>query len=122
MKRKIVILFLALLPFIVTGLTVSAQATGHSAVLTWSPPTDVIPGETYNVYRTANACPATTATFAKINSSPVTTPTYTDSTITAGSWCYQITAVQNGVESAPSVSSGGNAKPNTVTITTVIVN
>ena len=122
---KKILLFISLLI-----LSAPSYAQGHSAVITWSAPSDAIVGETYNVYRAPLACSAAVTGGAiipgpgwtKLNSTPITALTYTDATITAGSWCYYVSAVQNGVESIPSSPIGGTAKPNTVTIVTIIVN
>ena len=56
------------------------------------------PSLTYNVYR-ANSC---TGTFTKINAAAVVLTTYLDNQPAVGSYCYQVTAVLNGVESGAS--------------------
>jgi hypothetical protein len=57
------------------------------------------PSLTYNVYR-ASSCPGH---FTQINATPVAATSYVDSAVASGaSYCYQITAVLSGVESAPS--------------------
>jgi hypothetical protein len=56
------------------------------------------PSLTYNIYR-ASSC---AGTFAKINAAAVTATTYLDNQPAPGSYCYQVTAVLNGVESTPS--------------------
>jgi hypothetical protein len=122
-------LLIAVLALVV--LPANAQAaTGHSAVITWGAPVDVISGETYNVYRAPLACSVAVTGpavipgpgWTKLNTAPITATTFTDATITTGSWCYYITAVQISVESAPSSPIGGTARPNTVTITTIVIN
>jgi len=115
MKRLLAILLLLL----ATG--ASAQSTGHSAVLTWAAPSDATAASTYNIYRANAVCPTSgtgTLTFTKINSTSALT--YTDSTIIVGNWCYYVTQVASGIESAPSNTAGGQARPNTVTIQLVI--
>lgn len=105
-----------------TGPMASAQ-TAHSAAVSWSAPSDAISSSTYNVYRAPGACPASglgTLTFVKLNATPITGLSYTDTTITVGSWCFYGTQVQNGVESAPSNTAGGNVSPNAPTITVVL--
>lgn len=100
-----------------------AQTTGHSAVLTWTAPSDAVAGSTYNVYRANAVCPTTGITgptWTKITPISISALTYTDSTITAGSWCYYVTQVQGGVEGNPSTTAGGQAKPNTVTFSITI--
>ncbi|HEY2823073.1 MAG TPA: hypothetical protein VGJ06_18655 [Candidatus Acidoferrum sp.] len=77
----------------------------HSASLSWTASSDAAANSAlgYNVYRLAGACPASgTAGFTKLNSTPVTTTTYSDTTIGPGSFCYYVTATLNGAESVPS--------------------
>jgi hypothetical protein len=92
--KKLLLLF--------TAAILSAQ--GHSATLTW---TDAInpAGTTWNVYRAPTACTASPV-FVKLTATALTVKTYVDSTVVAGSFCYQITAVFGGIESAPSNSAG----------------
>jgi hypothetical protein len=74
-------------------------------VLSWTASTDAAanPTLTYNVYKFSGVCTTTgSPVFTKINTAPVTTLTYTDSTVTTGTFCYYVTAVLNGAESAPS--------------------
>ena len=73
----------------------------HTVTIAWSPSADAAanPSLTYNVYR-APACPGQ---FAKLNISPVASTTYLDTSVATGAaYCYQVTAVLNGVESTPS--------------------
>lgn len=74
----------------------------HQVSLQWVASTDSVSG--YNVYRSTSAG-------AKQNLLNGTTlisgTTYTDSTVTPGSWFYDVTAVENGAESA--VSNSVNA-------------
>src|SRR5271163_1577295 len=97
------------------ALPLSAQATGHKATLTWTAPPDAVATSTYNVYRAAAACPSGgvtgTLSFTKITATPITALTYVDSTIGVGQWCYYVTQVQAGTESAQSNTSGGTAAP-----------
>ncbi|MGH9445790.1 MAG: choice-of-anchor D domain-containing protein [Terriglobia bacterium] len=82
--------------------TTSFSATGvnkHSVTLTWASSTS--PGVTsYNAYRgTTSGGP-----YAKLNSSPIASTTYTDSAVEAGQTYYYVTTAVNsqGVESADS--------------------
>lgn len=54
------------------------------------------PSLTYNVYR-ASTC---AGQFSKVNASAVAATTYLDTTVAVGAtYCYQVTAVLNGLES-----------------------
>ena len=90
MKRIILIILLAAIP-------VSAQGAPHSVTLNWTASTD---GGVVTVYRAAGVC-STSSVFASITTG-VATNTFTDSTVTVGSFCYQVTTVVNGLESKPS--------------------
>jgi fibronectin type 3 domain-containing protein len=83
--------------------SVSLSATGvepvqHSAVSTWNASTSTVVG--YKVYRST----VTGSSYTKINSSLVSSLTYTDSTVQSGTtYFYGTTAVNsNGVERANS--------------------
>lgn len=91
MKR----LLLAVLLLFATG--AYAQAAPHSVALSWTASTD---GGVVTVYRASGAC-STSSVFASITTG-VATNTFTDSTVTVGSFCYQVTTVVNGLESQPS--------------------
>ncbi len=57
------------------------------------------PSLTYNVYR-AGSCPSQ---FTKLNAAPLSGTSYLDTNVAIGTaYCYQVTAVLNGVESLPS--------------------
>ena len=77
--------------------------TAHSATLTWA---DLLnpTGTTYSVYRATGLCSGT-PTYAKI-ASALTVKTYEDVTVQPGNYCYTVTAVFNGMESAPSNTAG----------------
>ncbi len=81
-----------------TAAILSAQ--GHNVTLNW---TDTLnpAGTTWNVYRAPSACTASSV-FVKLTATALTVKTYTDSTVVSGSYCFQVTAVLNGVESVPS--------------------
>lgn len=99
----------------------SAHAqTQHKVLVTW---TDTVnpSGTTYNVYRASAAC-ATNPTLTKL-ASGLTVMTYTDSAVTNGStYCYAVTAVGPGGESADSneASAAIIAPPSAVTITVTV--
>jgi hypothetical protein len=99
-----------------------AQAA-RKAVVTWNASSDAAANPTlaYNVYKLAGACPASgTAGFAKVNTSPVSALTFTDSGIGVGPVCYYVTATLNGAESIPSNTAGGTVGPSTVVITVTV--
>jgi fibronectin type 3 domain-containing protein len=81
--------------------TVTLSGTGvvqHSVALTWNASTSTVAG--YNVYRsTVSGGP-----YTKINSTLVTTLTYTDSTVQSGTTYYYVTTAvdTNGNESVDS--------------------
>lgn len=84
--------------------TAFAQQT-HSVSLAWQDTANPT-GTTYNVYRATGLCSGT-PTFSKL-ATAVTVKTYTDSTVTTGNYCYQVTAVFQGSESVPSNSVNPN--------------
>jgi len=117
--RKLICGVLALaLTFLVP---VRAFAAGHQAVLNWTASTDAVPSSTYSVFRMAGACPAAPNTSFTLLASGVTGTTYTDTTITVGTWCYYVEQVQNGTNSAPSDLAGGTAAPFAPVLQTVTV-
>jgi len=71
----------------------------QSAYLRWTASSSAAgnPSLTYNVYR-ASSC---AGTFTEI-STAVSSTTYLDNQPAPGSYCYQVTAVMNGIESIPS--------------------
>jgi len=95
-------------------------AAGHSALLNWTAPSDATVGTTYSVYRMSGACPATPGTAFTLLASGVTTTTYTDATVTVGTWCYYVEQVQNSTNSVPSNLAGGTAAPFAATITVTV--
>jgi fibronectin type 3 domain-containing protein len=87
--------------------SISLSGTGiaqaYQVELAWNAPTastDPVAG--YNVYRTTG-----NGTFAVMNSSPISQPSWTDTTVQNGaSYSYQITSVDpSGIESTPSTPS-----------------
>src|SRR6266436_2018015 len=79
-----------------TGLT--AMAGNSQVSLTW----DISAGATsYNLYRSVNG-----GAYSQLNSSPITTTSYTDTGLTNGTqYCYEATAVNSSGESAKSTSA-----------------
>ena len=82
-----------------------AQST-HSVVLNWTASSDAKanPKLTYNVYRALGNCsdPLLPKPI-KINSTPVTTVSFTDEHVSVGSsYCYTAKSAVNGRESGPS--------------------
>ena len=72
---------------------------GNSQVsLTWN----ISAGATsYNLYRSVNG-----GAYSQLNSSPITTTSYTDTGLTNGTqYCYEATAVNSSGESAKSTSA-----------------
>jgi hypothetical protein len=97
---------------------VAARAQTHTVTLAWTPGAAVAgvsaASVSFNVYSAPGAC-ASGQTFTKINTSPVTSPTFADhsayltSTAVVQTFCYQVTGVAApvppatlGVESVPS--------------------
>lgn len=88
------------LTLLLSMVSVALQAqTPHSVTLTWSDTLNPS-STTYNIYRAVGLCTGT-PTFSII-ATAVPTKTYTDTAVTSGDYCYEVTAAFNGVESAPS--------------------
>jgi hypothetical protein len=107
--RLILAFFLCLLP-------VLAQDT-HSVTLNWEDGRNPA-GVTYNVYRVLGLCSGSPA-FSKI-AEGVAVRTYLDTTVQPGPYCYVVTAVFSGIESAYSNSALGqvpNWEPQKLTAT-----
>jgi hypothetical protein len=85
-----------------TGLTATA---GNSQVsLTWNTSTGAA---SYNLYRSVNG-----GAYSQLNTSPITTTSYTDSGLTNGtSYCYEATAVNSSGESAKSSPACATPQP-----------
>lgn len=95
MKRSALVLALA---FALGAVPARAQ---NSVRVTWTPSSDAgaNPSLTYSVYR-AGSCPGQ---FTKLNSAPLSGASYLDTNVAIGAvYCYQVTAVLDGVESLPS--------------------
>lgn len=100
---------------IVLFFSVVAQAqAAHQVVLAWTASVD---GGVVTVYRAPGAC-STSSTFTSITTG-VATNTYTDSTVTVGAFCYQVTTVVNGVESLPSNQVTARILPSAPTSLTI---
>lgn len=84
----------------VAFVTLSFGQTTHSVTLTWADSLNPATVTTYNVKRATGLCTGTPV-FTTI-ATAVTAKTYTDSTVTPGNYCYEVTATVGGVESSPS--------------------
>jgi hypothetical protein len=76
-----------------------SQTSTHAATLAWQDNLNPS-GTTYNVYRATGLCSGTPG-FSKI-ASALSEKTYEDTTVQPGNYCYTVTAVLNGMESAQS--------------------
>lgn len=98
----------------------------HSVTLTWTKSPDSTtqnPG-TVNVYRANAACPASgigSLTYTNIATGQAPGGSYSDTSVSAGnSYCYYVTAVIGGAESAPSNTFSGVLKPAAPSLTGVV--
>lgn len=111
--------------FLLALLAVAQTPTTRSAVLTWADAINPSATTTYNVYRASGACPVTSLPAPALKTGIAAIPngggTYTDSTVTLGLWCYGVTAVIAGQESAQTMAAGGllPASVSSLTITFV---
>jgi len=96
----------------------------HSAVLTWAAPDDASATASYNIYRASGLCPASglgTLVFSKVNASPITALTFTDTSVkVGGQYCYYGTHAEGAVESIPSNTAGGTVTPHGIIIQLVL--
>jgi fibronectin type 3 domain-containing protein len=86
------------LAFVLGAVPARAQ---NSVRVSWTASSDAggNPSLTYDVYR-ASSCPDQ---FTRLNSAPLSGTSYLDTNVATGAvYCYQVTAVLNGVESVPS--------------------
>jgi hypothetical protein len=100
---------------VLAGLALGQVGLLHSISLAWTDPNNPA-GTTYNVYRQNSGCPTTqpvsTSGFTKLNASPVSTLTFSDSPVVVGTtYCYIVTAVSAGAESGPSPDAGATPIP-----------
>jgi fibronectin type 3 domain-containing protein len=105
----------ALSVLILNAVSTLAQST-HSVTLNWTPGAD---GGTITVYRAGAAC-STNPTFSAIKSG-VTVNSYVDTAVTAGTYCYKVTANLNGAESVPSNTANAPVLPQPASTLTVTV-
>ncbi len=92
-----------------------AQAQTHKFTGTWTLSTDdttafcSTTGNTcsQNSYRAPGVCSATSV-FTLLGSLSATATTFSDTTLTPGTWCYAVTFVQNGQESVVFLSTNSN--------------
>lgn len=98
-KRLTYLVIAAITTFWFTDFLFVPQVTAapHSVVLTWTPSVD---GGAVTVYRATGAC-SVSSVFASITTG-IAANTYTDGTVGIGAFCYQVTTIVNGRESAPS--------------------
>jgi hypothetical protein len=102
---------------VLLSLCLVAQTATHSVSLVWQDALNPT-GTTYSVYRATGLCSGT-PTFSKI-ASALTVLTYSDTTVTPGNYCYEVTATVNSMESAPSNTAGApvpSFPPQTLSIT-----
>ena len=88
--------------WIIALASLSAQSSRaqHSVALSWQNSPDT--NNTF-VYRLTGTCPSTLTGFQKLTASPVTTASFTDTTVNAGTtYAYYVTAFLNTFESGPS--------------------
>jgi hypothetical protein len=75
--------------------SLQAQST-HSVSLSWTASTDFVSGDSYNVYRgTVSGGP-----YTKVNTAAITADTFTDSSVSVGTYYYVATHVSGTAESA----------------------
>lgn len=103
---------IALLLALVFALDAMPARAQNSVRVSWTPSSDAAgnPSLTYNVYR-ANSCPGQ---FTQLNSVPLSGTSYLDTNVAMGAaYCYQVTAVLDGVESIPSSQATAAVPPPT---------
>ncbi|MGA8143445.1 MAG: hypothetical protein WB987_06130 [Candidatus Acidiferrales bacterium] len=84
---------------VLLAVAVPARAQ-HAATLTW---TNSVDTPQTNIYRSPGQCPTTSPSgFTKLNTTTITSGTFTDPTPLIGLSCYYVTAFANGLESFPS--------------------
>lgn len=96
--------FLAILFFVAAASLANAQ---HKVTLSWVASTDSTssnPG-TVSVYRATGTCPASgigTLTYSTLTAAAPAGGPYADTTVSAGTYCYYVTATISGATSGPS--------------------
>jgi hypothetical protein len=89
------------LTLLLVAFALMAQPAGtHSVTLTWQDGRNPT-GTTYNAYRAPGACGSATAVFTGVGLG-LTGLTYVDSTVSIGTYCYQVKATNGSTESAAS--------------------
>jgi hypothetical protein len=89
------------LTLLLVAFALMAQPAGtHSVTLTWQDGRNPT-GTTYNAYRAPGACGSATSVFAGVGLG-LTGLTYVDSTVSIGTYCYQVKATNGSTESAAS--------------------
>lgn len=91
----------ALLWTLVLSLGAMSARAQHIVQVSWTASSDAAgnPSLAYNVYR-AGSC---AGQFTKLNSAPLSGTSYSDTHVAIGAvYCYQVTAILDGVESIPS--------------------
>ncbi len=86
-----------------------AQTGNHTVSVTWtaSPDSTTSTPGTVNVWRAPGSCTPPIASFTKIATAQTPAGTFNDVNLTAGDYCYFLTAVIPGFqESAPSPAAG----------------
>lgn len=106
---KITIFFLMLGGFFGVAMAqqLKATATGHQINLTWTASSDSTtanPG-TVAIYRANAVCPTSgigTLIYTAVTTTAPAGGPYNDTTVTAGTWCYYVTATISSATSGPS--------------------
>lgn len=72
-----------------------------TATITWSASPDAAANPTlsYNVYRSTGSCPTTIDPTKMTKLGSATSLSYSDTTVSVGTWCYYVTSALNGAES-----------------------
>jgi hypothetical protein len=85
------------------------QQVTKTVVLTWDDPVNPSTVK-YQVYKATGACDAPGLAWAKLGGE-VSEKTYTEGSVPIGRYCYRVTSIGNGVESAPSNTAEGTVPP-----------
>jgi hypothetical protein len=91
----------AALPWVPEALAVTVA--GQSASLAWTDAKNPA-GTTWSVQRATGLCSGSPS-FSSI-ATGLTAKEFTDNTVSVGQYCYQVTATNNGMQSAPGASQG----------------
>ncbi len=111
-QRKAQMKRIALVLTLVFALDAVPAHAQNSVRVSWTPSSDAVgnPSLTYNVYR-ADSCPGK---FTELNSAPLSGTSYLDTNVAIGAtYCYQVTALLDGVESIPSNQATAAVPPPT---------